>query len=111
MYATPYHLLFNIKSNIDAETQELTHEDAYASVRRQLHYFPNDSEAGGDDVSSWLYRGQIFLEWAQYRQMLFSNGHDCTQLQATGFHLSLWSQSCDTMVHVFGRLSLSHYAS
>ena len=44
MYATPYHLLFIIKSNIGAETKELTHEDAYALVRRHLCYFLNAGE-------------------------------------------------------------------
>ena len=39
-----YTLSFIIKSNIGAETQELTHKDACALVRRQLHYFLNATE-------------------------------------------------------------------
>ena len=39
-----YALSFIINSNIGNETQELTHDDACALVRRQLHYFSNGSE-------------------------------------------------------------------
>ena len=39
-----YTLSFIIKSNIGAETRELSHEDACALVRRQSHYFRNASE-------------------------------------------------------------------
>ena len=39
-----YTLSFIIKNNIGAETQELTHKDACALVRRQLHYFLNATE-------------------------------------------------------------------
>ena len=91
--------------NLDSQILTSNNLRAHVCYSRIIHVdntlanFVSPQTAGGDDASSWQYRGRS-IDRCCFQMPMTACNWQATKIGP----LSLWSQLCDTMVNVFERL-------